>query len=406
MFDVAIAGGSFAGLALALALAKSGGGGLEIAIIERGPLDPARVKPDARAFALSGGSVALLEAIGVWPSLAAEAQTVARIDITDSALDDVMRPVLLSYDPVLDGRAQMHILEAQKLNAALVAAVTAEPSLTKLAAAEIAGLTARPGSRAITLGDGSSIPARLVVAADGSRSQLRAAAGIKVVSASYAQQGIAAIVAHEQPHDGVATQHFLPAGPFALLPLPGNRSCITWSETEANAQRVMALDDDAFLDEAQRRAGWRLGALTLDGPRAAWPLRAQVARSLVAERLALIGDAARAVHPIAGQGVNLGFRDVAALAEAIMDGVRVGSEAGDQTILDRYERWRRVDGVQASAAFTALNALFSNDSTLLRGVRDTGLGIVNRLPGIKSLLVGEAAGLTGDVPRLLRGEAA
>jgi 2-octaprenyl-6-methoxyphenol hydroxylase len=269
----------------------------------------------------------------------------------------------------------------------------------------VTGIAAAPGGREVTLRDGGRRLARLLVGADGARSQVRAMAGIGVVGGSYRQRGIAVIVGHERDHDGRAVQHFLPGGPFALLPLPGRRSCITWSEDEARAQEIMALGDDAFLEEAQKRAGWKLGALSLSGRRASWPLGSHLARALVAPRLALVGDAARNVHPIAGQGVNLGFRDVAALAEAVVDGMRLGLEAGDAAVLARYERWRRADGVQSAAAFTALNRLFSNDSAVLRTIRDAGLGMVDRLPGLKGLLVAEAAGATGDVPRLLRGEA-
>jgi 2-octaprenyl-6-methoxyphenol hydroxylase len=403
-YDVAIVGGSFAGLALALALVRAGGGGLAVAVVEARSLAAAAGAPDARAFALSGGSRGLLEAIGVWPAIADCAEPVTGIDITDSALGDAMRPVLLSYATMVEGRAQMLIVEADGLRRALVDAALAEPRLRILAPAEVSGLDCEAGVRVLALAGGEAVRARLVVAADGARSPVRAMAGIGVVGGSYRQRGIATIVGHEREHGGRAVQHFLPSGPFAMLPLPGRRCCITWSEAEASSRRIEALDDRAFLEEAQLRAGWRLGALSLEGPRAAWPLASHLARSLVASRLALVGDAARSVHPIAGQGVNLGLRDVAALAEAIVEAVRVGLEAGDATVLERYERWRRPDSVQSAAAFSALNQLFSNDWMLLRTVRDAGLGLVDRLPGLKQLLVAEAAGMTGEVPRLLTGE--
>jgi 2-octaprenyl-6-methoxyphenol hydroxylase len=405
IFDVAIAGGSFAGLALALALARAGGGGLDVVVMEAKPLEAAPGAPDPRAFALSAGSRGLLEAIGVWPSLADGTEPVTGIDITDSALGDAVRPVLLSYATIVDGRPQMLIAEADRLRRALVEAALAEPRLRILAPAEVVGLDGEAGARVVRLAAGVLVRARLVVAADGARSPVRAMAGIGIVGGSYQQRGIAVTVGHERDHGGRAVQHFLPAGPFAMLPLAGRRSCITWSETEASARAIEALDDAAFLAEVQERAGWRLGALSLAGPRAAWPLASHLPRSLVAPRLALIGDAARSVHPIAGQGVNLGLRDVAALAEAVVDAARLGLEPGDATVLERYERWRRPDSVQSAAAFSALNALFSNDWMLLRTLRDAGLGLVDRLPGLKQLLVAEAAGLTGEVPRLLRGEA-
>lgn len=404
MFDVVVVGGSFAGLAMALALARAGGGGIDVALVERRPLVGGAGTRDPRAFALSAGSRGLLAAIGVWPALADEAQDVSGIDLTDSALGDAMRPVLLSYATVVGGQPQMTIIEADTLRQALAGAVLAEPRIHMLAPAEVGSIGSEAGSRSVTLGDGRVVRARLIVAADGARSALREMAGIGVVGGAYGQRGIATIVAHERDHGGRAVQHFLPAGPFALLPLKERRSCITWSETEASARRIEALEDAAFLDEVQSRAGWDRGALTLAGPRASWPLSSHLARSLVGSRLALIGDAARNVHPIAGQGVNLGLRDVAALAEAVVGAMQLGLEAGDGTVLERYERWRRSDGVQSAAAFSALNALFSNDWMVLRALRDAGLGLVDRLPGLKQLLVAEAAGLTGDVPRLLKGE--
>lgn len=406
IWDVAIVGGSFAGLALGLALARAGGGALDVVVIEAGPLSVDRGAPaDPRAFALSVGSRNLLEAIGTWSSLAGAAEPVTGIDITDSSLGDAVRPVLLSYATVVDGQAQMLIVEADRLRRALVEAALAEPRLRVLASAEVVGLDNKPDARVINLDRKAPVQARLVVAADGARSPLRAMAGIGVVGGPHGQRGIAAIFGHELEHGGRAVQHFLPSGPFAMLPLAGARCCITWSEAEASARRIEALDDEAFLGEVQARAGWRLGALHLEGPRAAWPLSSHLVRSLVAPRLALIGDAARNVHPIAGQGVNLGLRDVAALAEVIVEAVRLGLEAGDITALERYERWRRPDSVQSAAAFGALNALFSNDWIWLRTLRDAGLGLVDRLPGLKQLLVAEAAGLSGEVPRLLGGEA-
>lgn len=403
-FDVLVSGGSFAGLALMLALARATEGSLRLALMERAGLTTGEQKADGRAFALAAGSCRLLESLGVWSRLEPYAQPVSGIDITDSALRDAMRPVLLTYETELGGQPQMFILETWRLKQALAEAVLAEPAIQIIAPADVQGLQRQPGWLDVGLSDGQALGGRLVVAADGGRSALRSAAGIGVVGGPYRQQGIATIVAHDRPHEGRAVQHFLPAGPFALLPLPGQRSCITWTEADESARRIMALDDAAFLAEVQQRAGWRRGALALDGERAAWPLVGQLARSLVAPRLALIGDAVRSVHPIAGQGVNLGFRDVAALAEVVIEGMRLGLDPGDAAILDRYERWRRADGVQAAAAFSALNALFSNDSSLLRGVRDAGLGLVDRLPGLKQLLVAEAAGATGEVPRLLIGE--
>ena len=247
------------------------------------------------------------------------------------------------------------------------------------------------------LADGRALAAALVVAADGRSSPLREAAGIKVVGWSYPQTGIVTTVAHERPHEGVAVQHFLPAGPFAILPLRGDRSCITWTEDREEARRILALDDAAFLAEVDLRFGGRLGALSLAGPRGSWPLEMHLARSYVAHRFALVGDAAHGVHPIAGQGLTLALRDVAALAEVV---------GGGRAPRPRLRRRRAAPATSggagsallvSAAAFDGLNRLFSNDWTLLRTVRDAGLGIVDRLPAVKRMFVGEAAGLSGEL---------
>ena len=238
-------------------------------------------------------------------------------------------------------------------------------------------------------------------------SPLREAAGIGVVRWSYPQIGIVTTVRHEKPHQGRAVQHFLPAGPFAILPLTGNRSCITWTEDAARAREILALDDAGFLAEVEKRFGYRLGGIALAGPRASWPLDMHLARSMVADRFALVGDAAHGVHPIAGQGLNLGLRDVAALAEVVADAARLGLDIGSLTVLERYERWRRARTRRSQPPpSTPSTGCSPTTSTLLRTARDFGLGLVERMPALKQFFVAEAAGLTGDVPRLLRGEPA
>jgi len=244
----------------------------------------------------------------------------------------------------------------------------------------------------------------LLVAADGKRSKLRERAGIKCVGWSYPQIGIVTTVAHERPHRGRAVQHFLPAGPFAILPLTGNRSSIVWTEEKTRGEAIMAASEEDFVTELTKRFGHRLGEIALAGPRQSFPLDLQIARSFIADRLALIGDAAHVVHPLAGQGLNIGMRDVAALAETIVESARLGLDIGAAPQLERYERWRRFDSAFSAAVMDGLNRLFSNDSAPLRVLRDLGLGLVDRAPGVKRFLVREAAGTTGQVPRLLRGE--
>jgi len=407
VFDVAIAGASYSGLALAIALSEALDGSCHIAIIDRMPADRGPDADDGRAFALAAASIRLLRAISVWDAIAGEAQPVEGIDITDSSLDAGVRPVLLSYDNLTsDGEVATHIVPSHALLNSLFDKARTCPNVVFISAAQAAGLATTEFGARVLLADGREIDASLIVAADGRKSVLREAAGIDVIGWSYPQTGIVTRVRHDRPHQARAVQHFLPAGPFAILPLTGNRACITWTEDANEAKRILALDNADFLAEIDKRFGGKLGAIELDGPRAYWPLEMHLARSYVAPHFAVIGDAAHGVHPLAGQGLNLGFRDVAALTEAVADGVRLGFTAGDAQTLQRYERWRRFDSAMSAATFDAINRLFANDAALLRTAREAGLGLVDRMPALKRFFVSEAAGLTGDVPKLLRGKAA
>ncbi|WP_072395971.1 FAD-dependent monooxygenase [Hyphomicrobium sp. CS1GBMeth3] len=406
-FDIVISGASFAGLALARALLSAFGSDVRIALVDRATRQ-APIRPDARAFALSAGARHMLETLGVWQGIADEAQPVTEIEITDSSLEAGIRPVLLKYENRLtEGEAAepaSHIVPAAALERALLASVASDPALTMITPAEIARFADTGSKVTITLADGTEIAAALLVGAEGRRSPSRDAAHIKTVGWKYGQTAIVTTIAHERPHNSRAIQHFLPAGPFAILPLPGNRACLTWTEDADEARRILALDDAGFLAEVETRVAGRLGAIEVVGPRQSWPLEMHLARAYVAPRYALLGDAAHGVHPIAGQGVNLAFRDVAALGEVIVDALRLGLDAGSLQTLDRYERWRRFDSFMSAAAFDGLNKLFSNDWLLIRAARDFGLGVVDRLPGLKRRLVTEAAGMTGDLPRLFRSE--
>jgi 2-octaprenyl-6-methoxyphenol hydroxylase len=402
-YDVAIVGGSFAGLALGRALALAVPG-LSVAVIERA--DPVAGWPgaDVRASALAAGSIRLLQAIGVWRLVRDAAEPMTSIEITDSSLGDAVRPVLVAYDNILDdGTPATQMMPNGALLDGLVAAAKATPGLEFVAPAKVESFAFGDARARIMLRDGRAIDATLLVAADGRGSALRTAAGIKTVGWDYPQIAIVTTVAHERAHNGGAVQHFLPGGPFAILPLKGNRACITWSEDATEARRILALDDAAFEAELQKRFGWKLGIVRVDGARQSFPLAMHLARSLVAPRVAIIGDAAHGVHPIAGQGLNLGLRDVAALVEVIADAARLGLDIGSLLTLERYERWRRLDGAMSAAGFDALNRVFSNDATVLRTARSAGLGLVERIPALKSFFVTEAAGLTGDTPKLLGG---
>jgi 2-octaprenyl-6-methoxyphenol hydroxylase len=398
--DVVIAGAGFAGLALAIALRQGLGADFNVVLA-----DPALARPsreDARASAIAAGARRLLETIDVWRAVA-DAQPILDMVVTDSRLGDALKPVFLTFaGEVEPGEPFAHMVENGRLMTALAAkandvGVTLRASAIESFAVEGERVSIRCSNDMLTAG--------LLIAADGARSRLRELAGIPTFGWSYAQAAIACTVAHERDHGGRAEEHFLPAGPFAILPLTGRRSSIVWTEEAREAERIVALPDDLFHAELEERFGLHLGDITAEGPRHVHPLGLTVARAFVAERLALVGDAAHVIHPIAGQGLNLGLRDVAALAETIVDAARLGLDIGAAHVLERYQRWRRFDTMAMGIATDGLNRLFSNRSDALRLVRDVGLGLVDRVPGLKRLFIREAAGLVGDVPKLLRGEA-
>jgi len=406
VYDVAIAGGGFAGRTLALVLAKQAPQGFRIALVDaESPRAGAGRSLDARALALSAASKSLLSVLGLWQELEPNAQAISSIEITDSPLDAGLRQHFLGFEDELKaGEAAASIVESGDLSRMLADAVAGERAIDIIAPDTVDDFT--PGSFAVVarLAQGGEIEASLLVAADGKRSKLRERAGIKCVGWPYPQVGIVTAVAHERPHRGRAVQHFLPAGPFAILPLTGNRSSIVWTEEKTRGEAIMAASEEDFVTELTKRFGHRLGEIALAGPRQSFPLDLQIARSFIADRLALIGDAAHVVHPLAGQGLNIGMRDVAALAETIVESARLGLDIGAAPQLERYERWRRFDSAFSAAVMDGLNRLFSNDSAPLRVLRDLGLGLVDRAPGVKRFLAREAAGTTGQVPRLLRGE--
>lgn len=400
--SIVIGGGAFAGLALALALRQ--GLGPEIPIVVADPALSVRPSLDPRATAIVAACRRLFETIGVWDDVKGEAQPILDMVVTDSKLEDATRPTFLTFaGDVAPGEPFAHMVENRRLIDALVART--EAAGVDLRATAVTSYDARPDGIDVTLGDGSTIAASLLIAADGAKSKLRERAGIATHGWDYDQSGIVVTVSHERDHEGRAEEHFLPAGPFAILPLTGRRSSLVWTERRAEAARIIALSDEEFHSELEQRFGLHLGEVkALDKPRA-FPLSYFVARSFIAERLALVGDAAHVIHPIAGQGLNMGLKDVAALAEVVVDAARLGMDIGQADVLERYQRWRRFDTMAMGFATNALNFMFSNKSTLLRAVRDIGLGLVDRAPPLKNLFIREAAGLTGDVPKLLKGEA-
>ncbi len=410
-YNIVIAGGGFVGLALARALSFSAAGALRLAVIDQYPLpdnfevNDKRRPFDGRASAISAASKEMLQVLGVWSRVAEHVQPITHIEITDSSLEQVLRPVLLSFDgDIKQGEPASYMVENRHLLGALAASVHADDTISYLAPERVTNFTANNYDVTIDLADSSSLSAKLLVAADGRKSALRKTAGIKTVGWSYPQTGIVTTVEHEKPHGGRAMQHFLPAGPFAILPLKGNRASLVWTEEKEKGRAIMAMDDEAFLQELTLRFGHKLGGLELAGPRGAFPLDMHIARSFVANRFALIGDAAHGVHPIAGMGLNIGLRDVAALTQVVIESMRLGLDVGCGSCLEHYERWRRFDSAFSAVVMDGLNRLFSNDSAPLRALRDFGLGVVDRFPGLKQFFVQEAAGISGEVPRLLRGE--
>jgi 2-octaprenyl-6-methoxyphenol hydroxylase len=399
--DVLIAGGGFAGLALAIALRDGLGDSFAVTVAD--PALAAAQSKDPRASAIAAAARRMFEAVGAWQAVEDKAQPILDMVVTDSKLDDAVRPTFLTFDgDVEDGEPFAHMIENRHLIDALV--TRAREAGVDLRAGAVTGFAASGRAIDVQFKDGGGIAARLLVGADGAKSSVREAAGIAIHGWDYDQSAIVTTVAHERDHNGRAEEHFLPAGPFAILPLTGQRSSIVWTETKAEAARIVALPDADFHAELEKRFGLKLGDIQVAGPRRAFPLGLYTARSFIAARLALIGDAAHIIHPIAGQGLNMGLRDAAALAETIADAARLGLDPGDANTLERYQRWRRFDTMSMGAATDGLNRLFSNENDALRIVRDVGLGLVERMPALKRVFIREAAGFTGDVPKLLKGE--
>lgn len=400
MLDVLVGGGGYVGLSVAVSIKKSAPH-LSVMVVDAAPEHAWR--KDARASAIAAAASRMLSALGLWEKMLPEAQPINRMEITDSRMSDPVRPIFLTFDGEAGpGEPFAHMVP----NPALIGPL--------LEAAKTLGVEFRSGTTVETftadtrcatakLSTGETVEASLLVACDGAKSKLRDIAGIKTVHWDYGQSGIVTTVEHERPHEGVAEEHFLPAGPFAVLPLPGNRSSLVWTERTEDADRLVAADDLVFEEELERRFGHKLGHIRPVGPRRAFPLGLTLARAFVANRFALAGDAAHGIHPISGQGLNLGFKDVAALAETIVDADRLGLDIGAMNVLERYERWRRFDTFRMGVTTDVLNRLFSNDVTPVRVIRDFGLGLVERMPGLKSFFIRQASMAGGDDPKLLGG---
>lgn len=400
--DVIIAGGGLNGTGLALALA---GHGLGVALVD--PLPEAQRADDAfdgRGYALSIASQRLLGAIGIWPEVAQYSQPILHIQVTDGRAGDGASPLMLEFDHAEIEEGPMgHMLEDRRLRPALLAAVAASPRIRHLAGRSVTGHEADPAGVTVTLSDGTVLRGAVLIGCDGKASPTARRCGIRRWGHAYGQSSLVCAVSHELPHHGTACQFFMPGGPLAILPLPGNLSSIVWTETTAEAARIAALDDAGFLAELRPRFGSFLGEIAIAGARYHYPLALSVAHDFVADRVALLGDAAHAVHPVAGQGLNAGLRDVGALAEVLVEAARRGEDIGRSDVLARYQTWRHFDVTRLALATDATVRLFSNDNAFLRLGRDLGLGLVNDVARIRRRLIRAAAGLEDRVPRLNRG---
>ncbi|MDK3071572.1 FAD-dependent monooxygenase [Sedimentitalea sp. JM2-8] len=401
--DIIIVGGGLNGPALALALAQTGHRVTVIdALPEAALADPAF---DGRAYALALTSQKLLRAIGVWERTEDHAQPMFEIKVTDGHAGSGPSPFFMHFDHAEIEEGPMgYMVEDRHLRRALLGALDDAPLVTRINGRTVVAQSTGPASAGVTLYDGVEVTGRLLIGSDGRKSGTAARAGIKRTGWDYGQTALVCAIEHEKPHGGIAHQFFMPPGPLAILPLTGNRSSIVWSERTANALRIHALDDAGYIAELRPRFGAFLGDIALAGRRFTYPLNLTVANSFIADRLALVGDAAHGMHPIAGQGLNAGLRDVAALAETVALASRRGEDFGSRQVLERYQQWRRFDTTALVLATDAFNRLFSNDNPVLRLGRDLGMGLVNSLPGLRRGFIREAAGLTGDLPRLMLGK--
>ncbi|WP_054301346.1 UbiH/UbiF/VisC/COQ6 family ubiquinone biosynthesis hydroxylase [Gemmobacter sp. LW-1] len=401
--DILIAGGGLNGPALALALAR---GGLRVTVVDSRPA-PARAEAgfDGRAYALALASKRLLMATGVWPRIA-QSQPILKIRASDGEAGQGAAPWVLGFDSAeLEEGPMGFMVEDRHLYAAFLEAMRDEPRITLLSGETVTAQEAWAQGITVTLASGQRLSARLLAGCDGRQSGTCARAGIRRTGWGYGQTALVTAIRHEKPHEGVAHQFFMPSGPLAILPLAGgHHSSIVWSEADATARAIQALDDEGYLTALRPRFGDFLGEIALAGARFTYPLNLTLATSFIAPRVALVGDAAHGVHPIAGQGLNLGLRDVAALAQVVIEAHRRGEDFGSLTTLDAYQRWRRFDSTTLALGMDTVNRLFSNSNPLLRLGRDLGLGAVNALPGLRRGFMRQAAGLTGDLPKLLDGK--
>lgn len=401
--DTAIIGGGLNGGTLALALAQAG---LNVTIIDRLSVAARQSRDfDGRGYALSHASKRLLNVLDLWANLRDQAQPILHISVTDGLAGEGPSPLMLDFDHAEIEEGPMgFMIEDRHLRMALLNAIESHPRITHIDGQNVVSHQIDETGATVGLADGRTCTAQILIGADGPHSPTAARAGIRRTGWDYDQCGLVCAIAHERPHDGTAHQFFMPSGPLAILPLAGNRSSIVWTESTANAATISAMGDCEYMQTLRPRIGDFLGRVELCGTRFSYPLGLSLANRVAAPRLALIGDAAHRMHPIAGQGLNAGLKDVGTLAEVLVQAHRRGEDIGRQDVLDRYQSWRRFDTATLALATDTFNRLFSNDNPFLRLTRDLGLAATNALPGLRRALIREAAGLSGELPRLLQGE--
>lgn len=401
--DVIIVGGGLNGLTMALAL---GSADFKVTLVDAVPPDEALGAAfDGRVFAIAFASCRMYEALGLWDALAKDAQPINDIMVTDGTVRGGASPLFLHFDHKEIGDAPLgHLMESGHMRAVLTKAVMDAPEIDFRAPAKVVDQAVDAYGFTVTLEDGTNLRAPVALASDGRGSPLRKWAGIKTVGWPYNQIGIVTTVEHEEDHEGIAQEFFLPSGPFAILPMTGRRSSLVWTEKTKAAETILALSPERFAEELKARFGNYLGPIKAAGPVWSYPLDLKLAREYIAPRMALIGDAAHGIHPIAGQGLNMGLRDVAQMAQVLTDATRLGEDIGSAPVLERYQQARRFDNTFNSLAMDALNRLFSNDIPPVRLARDIGLAAVNKMGPARRFFMRQAGGDVGDLPRLLRGE--
>ncbi|MCY4303207.1 MAG: UbiH/UbiF/VisC/COQ6 family ubiquinone biosynthesis hydroxylase [Aestuariivita sp.] len=403
MTDILIIGSGLNGATLAIALARAGHG---VTIIDQAKQHKEHITTfDGRSYALALASQRLLEAIDVWGKVANYAQPILEIKVSDGCIAEGPAPFWIHFDKdELDEGPMGYMIEDRHLRPALLKAISQENKILLINEHSVISQEISTSGVKIILDNDVEVEGRILVGSDGGESDTAKRAGITYTKWNYHQESLVCAVRHELPHNGIAHQLFLPAGPLAILPLENHRSSIVWSEDSMKAQQINAMTDEEYMAELGPRFGHFLGDIILEGKRYSYPLRLSLAQNIIDHRLALIGDAAHTIHPIAGQGLNAGLRDVGALTEVLTKAARRGEDIGSITVLKRYQQWRRFDTVTLALATDSFNRIFSNDIPIFRAVRNVGMGIVNSFPDLKRKLIREAAGLSGDLPQLLKGK--